>query len=170
LATARNIILAGFMGSGKTTVGKILAQRLGWKFLDTDRLIEERSGAPVAEIFKQYGEAAFRDMETSLARELALFENCVIATGGGFMVRPENRDSAAKGGEIILLVASPMEIWHRVGQSRHRPLLQVEDPLARIQELLRARQPAYDAIAWQIQTDGRPATAIAEEIVEKLKV
>lgn len=164
----RNIILIGFMGTGKTVVGRALAERLRWKFMDTDRLIEERAGKSIPEIFAESGEEAFRKMEGEIARELPTMRHCVIATGGGFPLREENRRAAMDAGRVILLVASPEEIWHRIGQSRHRPLLQVENPMDRIRQLLAERSAAYDAIPTRISTDRRAPEALAAEILELL--
>lgn len=167
---ANNIILAGFMGSGKSTVGRVLARRLGWKFADTDRIIESEQGRRIAQIFEELGEAAFREMEADLAERLADFQHHVIATGGGFMVRPANREAASRAGEVILLMASADQIWHRVGRSRHRPLLKSEDPKARIRELLKEREAAYGAIPNRVATDGLTPDEVAEEILSRLQI
>jgi shikimate kinase len=162
----RNLILAGFMGSGKTTVGRILARNLGWGFMDTDREIEAREGMPVAKIFEGKGEASFRDMESELAGQLSELQHQVIATGGGFMVRPENREACARAGTVVLLVASPEQIWHRVKRSRHRPLLKTEDPEARIRELMEQREPAYAEIPIRVETGGKTPYSIAEAVLK----
>lgn len=164
----RNIILAGFMGSGKTTVGRILARDLGWEFLDTDREIEAREGLSIPEIFETRGEAAFRDLETALSHELKALHHHVIATGGGFMVRPENRSAAAEAGPVVLLIATPEQIWHRVKRSRHRPLLQTEDPEGRIRELLKQREDAYASIPIRVETGGKTPYSIAEAVLKAL--
>lgn len=161
-----NIILAGFMGSGKTTVGKVLAERLGWTFCDTDEIIEQRTKTKISEIFSQQGEPAFRDMESALAREMVEWHQRVVSTGGGFMLRPENLAASERAGFPVLLVASPDEIWHRVGRSRHRPLLQVENPRARIEQMLQERQSAYEAIAHKISTDGLTPDQVAQAILD----
>ncbi len=167
-ALPRNVILAGFMGSGKTTVGKLLAARLGWQFVDTDELIERRAGRAVAEIFRAQGEAAFRQWESEVAEGLATMERCVIATGGGFMLRPENRAAAEAAGMVVFLMASPEEIWHRVRGGAGRPLLEGEDPRRRIRELLDQRQAAYQALPICIDTDRRTPEAVAEAIWARL--
>lgn len=163
-----NVILAGFMGSGKTTVGRILARDLGWEFLDTDREIEIREGMSIPEIFESRGEAAFRDLETAIARELKTLHHHVVATGGGFMVRPENRSEAAVAGPVVLLIATPEQIWHRVKRSRHRPLLQTEDPEGRIRELLKQREDAYASIPIRVETGGKTPYSIAEAVLKAL--
>jgi shikimate kinase len=164
----RNLILAGFMGSGKTTIGRILARNLGWGFMDTDREIEARAGKRVAKIFEEQGEEAFRDMETELAGRLVEFERQVIATGGGFLLRPENRAACARAGTVVLLVATPEQIWHRVRRSRHRPLLMTEDPESRIRELLAQREAAYAAIPIQVETGGKTPYSIAEAVLKAI--
>lgn len=166
---AQNIILAGFMGSGKSTVGRILARHLGWKFCDTDKMIERQAGLSVAEIFEALGEPAFRDMESELAERLAIMRRCVIATGGGFLVRPQNREAAARAGDVFLLMASPERIWHRVGRSGHRPLLKTADPMSRIRELLKEREAAYAAIPNRVETDDLTPEAVAGEILNRLQ-
>lgn len=162
------VLLAGFMGSGKSTVGRILARGLNWRFVDTDRLIRDETGSTIAEIFEREGEEYFRDLESEIAGRLERMRQCVIATGGGFMLRAENREKAAAAGRIFLLVATPEEIWHRVKAKRHRPLIDVDDPEARIRELLAERESAYGAIEDRIQTGRRPPEVIAREIREIL--
>lgn len=164
----RNIILTGFMGSGKTTVGRILARNLGWEFLDTDREIESREGRTIPEIFETLGEASFRDMESRLAGELGEMQRRVVATGGGFMVRPENRELATRAGPVVLLIATPEQIWHRVKRSRHRPLLQTTDPEGRIRELLHQREDAYASIPLRVETGGKTPYSIAEDVLKAL--
>lgn len=163
-----NLILAGFMGSGKTTVGRILARNLGWVFLDTDHEIEARAGLSIPEIFETRGEAVFRDLESELARELKHLRHHVVATGGGFMVRPENREAAAEAGPIVLLMATPEQIWHRVRRSSHRPLLQTADPEGRIRDLLKQREDAYASIPLRVETGGKTPYSIAEAVLKAL--
>lgn len=168
----RNIILIGFMGSGKSSVGRTLARRLDWQFLDTDGMIEDEQGESIARIFETRGEAAFRELESRVANELGSRERCVIATGGGFPVPPENREAASRAGVLVFLIASSEAIWHRVGRSRpgrvRRPLLAVENPRQRIEQLLAERLPAYEQADLKIETDGKSQEAIAEEIAEEL--
>jgi shikimate kinase len=164
----RNLILAGFMGSGKTTVGRILARNLGWDFLDTDREIETRQQMSIPRIFEMRGEEAFRDLETDLAHEMKGMQRRVVSTGGGFMLRPENRKAAAEAGETVLLIATPEQIWHRVKRSRHRPLLQTADPEGRIRELLHQREDAYASIPRRVETGGKTPYSIAEDVLKAL--
>ncbi len=140
----KNIILTGFMGTGKTTLGRLLAKRLGYKFIDTDAQIERQSGQTIAELFQTQGETAFRNLEAELVKELARQEGLVIATGGGLVLNPTNVATLSKTGQIICLTATPEEILARVSKQQGvRPLLQEKDPQAKIIELLRQRDSAY---------------------------
>lgn len=159
-----NIVLTGFMGSGKTTVGRLLAERLAWAFVDTDDLIVQRDGRSIADIFAQDGEAAFRRLETAVALELAEQTNHIIATGGRLMLDPVNAEALARHGRVFCLAASPAEILRRIQDDGRRPLLDVPNPAARIQQLLAERQAGYGRFP-QIGTDGKSAAQIAEEIL-----
>lgn len=163
-----NVILMGFMGSGKSTVGRVLARDLGWDFVDTDRLIESEQEKSIPQIFEQSGEQGFRDMESELAERLGGMHRRVIATGGGFPLREKNLEAARRAGAVVLLMASPDQIWHRVASSKHRPLLQKDDPQGEIRRLLAERKPAYDAIAIKVRTDGKTPYTIAEEILKAI--
>ncbi len=156
------------MGSGKSSVGRALAKRLDWEYLDTDRMIEDEQGESIAGIFETRGEEAFRELESGVAHELGTREHCVIATGGGFPVSSQNCEAASRAGILVFLIASPDAIWHRVGRSRHRPLLAVENPRQRIEQLLAERLPAYEAADLKIETDGKSQDEIAEEIAQLL--
>jgi shikimate kinase len=160
-----NVVLTGFMATGKSTVGRLLAARLRYGFVDTDRIIEERHG-PIPVIFSTEGEAAFRRIERDVAIELSGLSSLVVSTGGGMMLDPVNADALASSGMVVCLTASPKVILRRVGGSRageRRPLLSGADPEARIRELLTEREAAYAAFR-QISTDGRPPSEVAEEI------
>ena len=153
-----NIILTGFMATGKTTVGKLLAEELGYAFVDTDELIEARSGQSVAEIFRRKGEAAFRDMEAEIARELADKQGMVISTGGRMMLDPDNAAALSKSGRVFCLVATPEEILQRVvADTEHRrPLLEVPNPIERIVELLEQREEDYGRFSQMVTSDRIP--------------
>ena len=140
-----NIILTGFMATGKTTVGKRLAEQLDYVFVDTDELIAERSGQTVAEIFREKGEAAFRRMESEIAQELGEKEGFVVSTGGRLMLDPANAAALSRRGRVFCLVATPEEILQRVESDTQvrRPLLEVPDPIERIVELLQQREADY---------------------------
>ena len=127
---SRNIVLTGFMGTGKTTVGRLLAERLGYEFVDTDSLIEQRHGT-IAEIFRSRGEDAFRQIERELAAELGDRQGLVISTGGRLMLDPRNVASLSRNGRVFCLVATPDEILDRIVKDEagiERPLLSVPDP------------------------------------------
>ncbi len=139
-----NIILTGFMGTGKTTLGRLLAKRIGYKFIDTDAQIEKQIGQTIADLFQTQGETAFRKLEAKLVKELAQQEGLVIATGGGLVLDPTNVATLSKTGQIICLTASPEEILARVSKQQDvRPLLQEKDPRAKIIELLQQRETIY---------------------------
>ncbi len=140
----QNIILTGFMATGKTTVGKLLARRLGYRFIDTDTLIEEQTGQTVREIFASQGEPAFRALEADLVTQLADEKRLVIATGGGLVLNPDNVKRLRRSGQIFCLTAAAADILHRVRQQGDtRPLLQEADPLQKITTLLRQRDSVY---------------------------
>lgn len=164
---ARTITLTGFMGAGKSSVGRIVAQRLGREFIDLDELIAEREGTPVAEIFSRYGEGFFRDREKQAAIELGKRENLVIATGGGTVADPTNR-TALSASFVICLDASVDEIDRRLSGTNDRPLLNVngrEGRTKRIEELLEGRQEAYAAIPLHITTDGLTIDEVADRVI-----
>jgi shikimate kinase len=162
-----NLVLTGFMGTGKTTVGRELASRLGMEFVDTDEIIESRHG-PIDRIFAENGEPAFRDLERELARELSQRKGLVIATGGRMLLDPVNAEELTKRGRVFCLVASPEEIHRRVTSDelrRERPLLEVDDPGQRIIELIAERSNAYARFP-QVETDHRDVAAIADEVTQ----
>ena len=143
-------------GSGKTTVGRQLARRLGLPFFDSDHLIEERLGCSIREFFAREGEAAFRDLEQQVLAELAQGPSGVIATGGGAVLREANRSCLRAAGHVVYLRSSPEELYRRLKRDTTRPLLQVADPLARLRELYDQRDPLYgEAAHFQVET-GRP--------------
>jgi len=147
MTTRPNLVLVGFMGSGKSSIGRAAAHRLGFQFVDTDSLIIERAGLEISEIFARHGEQHFRDLETRAIESLSPFTRYVIATGGGAVLREQNRALLRDLGYVVLLTASPEVIYDRVGRSAKRPLLQTTDPKAVIAQLLAERAPAYDATA-----------------------
>lgn len=159
---SRNIVLTGFMGTGKTTVGRLLAGRLGYELVDTDRVIEQHHGR-IAEIFGSQGEEAFRRIEREVAAELSDRERLVISTGGRMMLDPQNVATLSRNGRVFCLVAGPDEIFDRIKSDpspTERPLLSVPDPRQRIVELLAERSPAYRRFA-QLSTDGVSPDAVA---------
>jgi 3-dehydroquinate synthase len=164
--TKPNIILTGFMATGKTTVGKLLADQLGYDFVDTDKLIEERNGQNITEIFREQGEAAFREMEAAVARELGQKQGLVISTGGGLMLDPDNAAALGKSGRVFCLLATPKEILDRVAKEKHvkRPLLEVPNPMARIVDLLQQREENYGRFP-QMETSATPPDEVTQKLI-----
>ena len=140
---AGNLFLVGLMGAGKTTQGKRLAQHLNRSFLDSDQVICERTGVNIPTIFEMEGEAGFRQRESNIINELSLLPNIVLATGGGAVLREQNRACLRQRGLVVYLHVQPETLFERVGKDRNRPLLQVQDALAKFRDLYRARDAIY---------------------------
>lgn len=162
---AKNIVLIGFMGTGKTSLGKLLARKLDYQFLDTDQLIEAESGLKIREIFQRYGEAHFRQLEADLARKLGNTTAKVISTGGGFPLKPENIQQLRSNGFIVLLQATPKVIYHRVSGDESRPLLKNPDPLGTIGRLLAERQRFYEKADFVLNTDEGDLDQLCETLL-----
>lgn len=161
----KNIYLVGPMGVGKSTIGRLLATELSLTFHDSDRVIEERTGADIPWIFDMEGESGFRDRETAVLADLATGKQLVIATGGGIITRPENIAIMKASGYICYLTASVDQLVERTARDKKRPLLQVENPRQRIVELLVQRDPLYASAAdFIINTDRRSPRSVAMEI------
>lgn len=162
---APNLVLIGFMGSGKTTVGKLCAERAGLQFLDTDTLIESRAGCTIAALFSAHGEAAFRALERVVIAESAVPAGRVLATGGGAVLDPANALALRAGGVVFWLEAGAAELLARVGDAAGRPLLDgAADLEARVSALIASRRAVYGAAAHHVlQTDGKTPDAVAEE-------
>jgi len=152
-----NIYLVGLMGAGKTSVGRILAKRLHKTFLDSDHEIERHTGVRIPVIFEIEGEAGFRRREASVIEELVRRSDIVLATGGGAILAPANRQALHRTGTVVYLRADPAELWLRTRHDRNRPLLRTGDPLAKLQELHRARDPLYREVAHLIVDTGSQA-------------
>lgn len=153
------------MGAGKSTIGRLLASELGLAFRDSDRVIEERTGADIPWIFDMEGEEGFRDRETSVLAELATESDAVIATGGGIILRVQNREIMQASGFVCYLTASIDQLVERTSRDKKRPLLQVENPRQKIIDLLALRDPLYQSAAdFVINTDRRSPKAVAQEI------
>jgi len=164
-----NIILCGFMGTGKSAVGQAVSKELGLTFLDTDRLIEKRSNKSVADIFREEGEDAFRYYENKLVGELGYLKNLVIATGGGMILSPGNYAQLEAIGIMILLRATPETIFARIADSRRRPLLSNSDLKYAIEDLLAKRSPIYDKIKYKIDTDSMDIRQVSQKVIDIYK-
>lgn len=160
-----NVVLFGFMGTGKTVVGKEVARRLRMQFVDMDDVIEEKEGCSISEIFAQKGESYFRQVEAEVAEELSQKEGLVIATGGGVVLNSRNVDALQSSGVGIRLTASPEVIFQRIKGETHRPLLLGPDPLKRIATLLARREPYYGRVEHRIDTSRLPLEQVVEEVV-----
>lgn len=165
---AQAVAITGFMGTGKTTVGRFVADRLGLEFVDTDELIEERTGQTIPAIFEEHGEAHFRDLETDALRQALSRHGTAVSTGGGILLREENVQALREAGPVVCLTATPETILARTQSEGHRPLLEVEEPVERIRELLAERAGCYARSDVQIVTDELSPEAVADRVVEAL--
>lgn len=164
------IFLVGPMGAGKSTIGKYLAQHLKLRFADSDTEIESRTGADIPWIFDMEGEAGFRDREQQVIEEMTQMDNIVLATGGGVVMRPENRQALAARGYVVYLYASVDEQVRRTRRDRRRPLLQKGDPEEVLRSLMAVREPLYREIADHIiETDGCSPRTVAQRLVRDLQ-
>jgi shikimate kinase len=162
--TIHNLALVGFMGTGKSTIGRLVADHIRFDFVDTDALIEAQVGRSISDIFAREGEAAFRHCETQALEGLGRQRNLVIAAGGGLVVDPANMASLKAHALVFWLVASPETIWARVQTQTHRPLLQGPDPLGKIRALLAAREPSYRQADVFIHSGLRAPREVAQQI------
>lgn len=153
------IACVGLPGSGKSTVGRQLARRLGLRFVDSDHVIEQRLGCSIREYFEREGEAAFRDVEEQVLDELTQASSGVLSTGGGSVLRPANRQCLHQRTTTVYLHSSPDEVFKRLRHDQNRPLLQVADPLGRLRELYKVRDPLYRETAHFVIETGRPSVA-----------
>ena len=163
-----NIILTGFMGSGKTTVGEVLSRRLDWPLIDMDTEIEREEEMKISEIFSTLGEPAFRDMETEMAEKLSTLNDVVISTGGGVVLRETNISHLRRNGRIICLMARPETVYERIKDNHDRPLLKGNDPMGKIRELLEFRMPYYRNADMIIDTDNLTPDEIVLSIIDGL--
>ncbi len=163
--THQNIVLTGFMGTGKTAVGKAVAERLGRIFIDMDDVIQRKTGKEISAIFAEDGESAFRTMEAELCLELSQEHSVIIATGGGALVPPRNRELMSRSGVVICLTASADEIAQRLLFATDRPLLATADRAQRITALMEQRAAAYSALPHHISTSGRTPEEVAEAVI-----
>jgi shikimate kinase len=158
------------MGTGKTSVGRMVAQDLGFEFLDTDEVIQERTGCTISEIFSKYSEPAFRSLERQIVLELEAREKTVISTGGGLPTNPENLASLKSHSLVVCLWLPPEKIWERVRHQSHRPLLHEPDPKKKISELLAEREPFYKQADVLVNAYLRPPREVAQQIELQFKL
>ena len=166
-----NVAVVGFMGAGKSTVGRELAARLGKTFVETDILVERRAGMSVSDVFARHGEAHFRDLESDVVREAAQSHDCVIACGGGVVLREENVAALKASSVMVYLEVAPQSVLSRIGpQSTVRPLLSGPDRERRVAELMEQRRSAYEAAAdVTVATDGLAVEEVVRHVQELLK-
>ena len=160
------ISLVGLPGSGKSTVGRQLARRLGVGFTDSDHVIEQRLGCSIRLYFEREGEDAFRDVEQAVIDDLTQHHQGVLATGGGAVLREANRQHLHGRGHVVYLRSSPEEVFRRLRHDVNRPLLQVRDPLSRLRELYEARDPLYREAAHFVIETGRPSVATLANMIQ----
>lgn len=165
-----NIVLTGFMGTGKTAVGKLLASRLAWQFVDVDAEIEKLVGIKISDIFANKGEPYFRNAETKAIKLVSLLDKAVIATGGGAVLRLENLRALECTSQIVCLCATPETIYNRLKSDTTRPLLQVFDPKKKIEGLLASRADCYARCTFAINTDNKTIEAIVDEIITRANI
>ncbi len=165
-----NLALIGFMGTGKTSVGRLLAEQLHFQFLDTDEMIQSRTGRTIADIFAQEGETTFRQLEHQVLQDLATRKKTVISTGGGLPTNAENLAALKAFALVVCLWASPEKIWERVKNQSHRPLLQTGDPQKKIREMLELRAPFYRQADVLVNTDARSPRAVAQQVALQFKL
>ena len=163
----QNLALIGFMGAGKSCVGRLTADLLHFTFLDTDHVIEARAGKSISDIFAQDGEPAFRQWERRVVEELTRRQRTVIATGGGLPADEASLASLKAHALVVCLWASPEAIWERVRGHDHRPLLNEPDPLAKIRQLLSAREPYYRQADVLVNTERRSVREVAQHVVHQ---
>jgi len=165
-----NIFLVGLMGAGKTSVGRLLAKRFDKTFYDCDHEIERRTGVKIPVIFDIEGEAGFRARESAVLRELTLLHDIVLATGGGAVVREENRRALKENGTVVYLRASLDDLWQRTRHDRNRPLLQTTDPRAKLEQLFRQRDPLYHEVATLVvDTGSQSLRSLAHQLEQRLR-
>ncbi len=170
LIMSNNIILVGLMGAGKSTIGRNLAKRLEKEFYDSDRVIEERTGVDIATIFEIEGEEGFRNREVQVISELCQLDNIVLATGGGSILRDENRRNMKKYSQVIYLSTTAELLYSRIRHDKSRPLMQTSNPLETLKSLLKDREPFYKEVSDLVITTGKQkANVIVKRVENALK-
>ena len=165
----KNIVLVGFMGSGKSTIAHLLAKKLGRPVLSTDEMIVLTEKRPITDIFRDSGEDYFRQVEKRAVREVAQRTGCIIDCGGGVVLDPENISCLKSTGFLFYLKATPQAIFQRVKAHSHRPLLNTENPQTKIEELLTKRSPFYTQADFQIDTTEKKPQMISQEIIRVIE-
>ena len=165
----KNIVLVGFMGAGKTSVAKHIADVLEREFISTDELIEEKAGISINKIFKEMGEPHFRELEHDVIQEISRQEDLVIDAGGGVVIDASNIENLRKNGVVFCLNATPEELLKRTEKETHRPLLKVKNPLLEIRKILRCRMAYYEKADHQIDTTAKSIDQISKKIIEIYK-
>lgn len=163
----QNLALIGFMGTGKSSVGRMVASHLHFQFMDTDEWIENNTGKTIPEIFAQSGESVFRQMEKQIVDEISHLRRHVFSTGGGLAANEENLGSLKTHALVVCLWASPEVIWERVRSQSHRPLLHDPDPLGKIRKLLAAREPFYKQADVLVNTEMRSVKEVAQHVLHQ---
>jgi shikimate kinase len=167
--SVRNLVLVGFMGSGKSSVGREIARRWGFRFIDTDTTIRHKYRKSIPDIFATFGEPFFRDEENKALQELQASQEAVIATGGGIILQPRNHPLLRTLGVVVWLTASEETIWERVSRNQNRPLLRTNDPRTTIRHLMSTRYPLYGAVAdITVETTGLTHQEVADQAVAAL--
>ena len=166
---AKNIVLIGLMGSGKSAIGRTIAKKLGRRFIDTDHYIERKGGKTISEIFNQDGEVRFRELEKEVIKKISQYVGIVIATGGGAVKDLENFKALKESGWIVALYASPEILYKRIQGKRIRPLLLNEtDPIKKLEDILNDRKGMYAQADFQVNTEGKDINVIVDEIIALL--
>jgi shikimate kinase len=169
--SVRNLVLVGFMGSGKSSVGREIARRWGLRFFDTDTIIRQRYRKSIPDIFASFGEPVFRDEENKALQDLQTSHHTVIATGGGIVLQPRNHSLLRSLGLVIWLTASEEIIWERVSRNQNRPLLRTKDPRTTISNLMSTRYPLYGSVSdITVETSGLTHQEVADRAIAAINV
>jgi shikimate kinase len=166
----KNIVLTGFMGAGKSSVGRIPGEKLQMRVIDTDDMIEKDAGMSISDIFSKHDESHFRELEEKVVQQTSNLSGYIIITGGGAILNKENMENLRKKGVIIYLHTTPEIIYNRIKGKTHRPLLQVKNPLKKIKELLDFRAPFYANNDIEVKTSNLSVDEVVEEIIQKIDI